>query len=203
MQQVRQFIQERGYSAEDAKRLVEMYEDLIDRSNPRESAAAILAKRAERFCETEPMANLLVTRADQDESATPYERRLARAYFALLTAVDWKNEDLITGLREGLNKFLSNVFLKSVLRGTNKHHCTHLISKSALALVEMGKTEELIFEHVVPKHEYIQRPCEGRAAEGTLTVRFIEDLIERYWLIASVTVEEARRLSARRMPDNW
>src|SRR5205823_11705816 len=104
---------------------------------------------------------------------------MAEAYFALLTVIDWSNSDLVIGLREGLNKFLSNVFLKAVLRGTKKHHCTQLISADALAVVQVGKCNGLVFEHIVPKDAYIQKPCEFQAMNGTLTVDFIADLLAR------------------------
>ena len=33
---------------------------------------------------------------------------ITEVYFKLLKSLDWEDEVLITGLREGLNKFLSN-----------------------------------------------------------------------------------------------
>jgi hypothetical protein len=203
MDELLSLLEKEDYSRDDAVLLVKTYPELAANSDAKAAAAAILAKRAERFCETEPEKCLRIISPQSAENTTTYQRRMAEAYFSILTAVDWTSADSVIGLREGLNKFLSNVYLKAVLRGTKKHHCTHMISLDALALVKAGKGENLVFEHVVPKDAYIQKPCEARAVEGVLTVEFIEDLLKSYWRIASVTSEEAGRLHARRMPEGW
>jgi hypothetical protein len=203
MEELLDLIEKEGYSREDALLLVGSYPEIARLPDAREAAAAIVAKRPERFCETEPEKYLSVVSPSSAAKTLNDSRRMAEAYFAILTAVDWTNSDLVIGLREGLNKFLSNVYLKAVLRGTKKHHCTHLISLSALALVKAGKGENLVFEHVIPKDFYIQKPCEELAAKGELNVEFIEDLLNRFWIIASVTSDDAGKLLARRMPENW
>ena len=78
-----------------------------------------------------------------------YEKELARAYYKLLTTVDWKDAILIEGLREGLNKFLSIAF-----RG-KKHHKSHFVSRSALEKLQRNDFTELVFEHLIPKSKYI------------------------------------------------
>ncbi|HEY2413375.1 MAG TPA: hypothetical protein VGI40_14080 [Pirellulaceae bacterium] len=203
MEELLALLETAGYSHNDALRMVAIYPELASSPNVQVAAEKMLAKRAERFIESEPEAYLEIRRPENEPNVLTYHHRMAEAYFALLSAIDWNNSDLVIGLGEGLNKFLSNVFLKAILRGTKKHHCTQLISKDALALVEAGKSENLVFEHVVPKDIYIQKPCETRAKANNLTVEFIEDVLRRYWIIASVTSAEASGLTARHMPANW
>ncbi len=87
--------------------------------------------------------------------------KLARAYFKLLSSIDWDDRLLVDGLREGLNKFLSNAHLVS-FRG-RKYHKTHFISESALHQLTSGLHNGLVWEHLVPKALYIQGPCESEA----------------------------------------
>ena len=49
-----------------------------------------------------------------------YIRRLAKAYRSLLTKLDWSDPLIAVGLREGRNKFLTNAYLNSILRGVSK-----------------------------------------------------------------------------------
>lgn len=128
--------------------------------------------------------------------------RLARAYFKLLSSVDWADPVLVKGLQEGLNKFLSNAHL-SLVPGVNKYHKTHYISRAALAQARGGTYRGLVWEHLVPKHQYIQQPCQRAAREGQLTIPFIENLLQRYWCLATITREEDRILSTTTMPDEW
>lgn len=60
-----------------------------------------------------------------------------------------------------------------------------------------------MFEHLVPKSAYIQKPCEILAAKGLLTVEHVEDLLTRYWKLATITREEDRKLHSRKMPEDW
>jgi hypothetical protein len=128
--------------------------------------------------------------------------RLARAYFKLLTAIDWDDAVLVAGLREGLNKFLSNAHLAQ-FRGRNKYHKTHFITEAARSRVETDKRGGLIWEHLVPKTVYVQEPCEREARRGTLTVEFVRERLQKSWCLATVTVEEDRRLSRLKMPLDW
>ena len=130
--------------------------------------------------------------------------RFAAKYFKLLSQIDWDDAEFLAGIREGLNKFLSNTFL-FILREkeSHKHHRTHLVSPAALKQrLNERNYVELIYEHVVPKRNYIQRPCEDRAKEGTLTVEFILDILKRYWVLATVTKTEDRVLP-HAMPFDW
>ena len=47
------------------------------------------------------------------------KEHIAKSYCKLLSSLDWEDDILISGIREGLTKFLSNAFLKS--NGTNKY----------------------------------------------------------------------------------
>lgn len=131
-----------------------------------------------------------------------FEDILAQAYFRVLMAVVWDDPVVVSGLREGLNKFLSNAHL-AIFRGRNKYHKTHWISPAALSQLSRGICRELVFEHVVPKTEYIQAPCEQRARDGTLTVEFIAGLLRQYWQLATVTKGEDATLVRVAMPLAW
>lgn len=61
----------------------------------------------------------------------------------------------------------------------------------------------LVFEHAVPKRRFIQQPCEDRARDGRLEVGFVLALLRQYWVLATVTKEEDRRLSRSTMPEPW
>lgn len=128
--------------------------------------------------------------------------QMAAAYQKLLTSVDWDDPLLIAGLREGLNKFLSNAHL-ALFRGQNKYHKTHFVSVQALEQLQKRQHSELTWEHLVPKDEYIQKPCERLAAQHALSVGSVEELLRMYWKLATITNEENRLLSAKRMSSGW
>lgn len=129
-------------------------------------------------------------------------KKLAKSYYKLLVSIDWEDQILINGLREGLNKFLSNAYLNSFK--ANKYHKCDFYSESALDVLNNGKqSRNLVFEHVVPKSQYIQKPCEDKAKKGILTLDFVEELVLKYWVIAVITKEEDELLSKYQMPDTW
>mgnify|MGYP000920368831 CR=1 FL=1 len=129
------------------------------------------------------------------------EKRLAEVYVKLLSGMDWKDELLVAGLREGLNKFLSNAFI-SLFPG-HKYHRTHFVSAAALVQIKAREFSGLVYEHVVPKAKYIQGPCEARARSGDLTVAFAYSLLIKYWKIATITKAEDARLPRNAMPADW
>jgi hypothetical protein len=128
-------------------------------------------------------------------------RELAAAYYKLLKAIPWEDELVVRGIREGLNKFLSNAYLS--MSSKCKHECAHFYSLSAISAMKNGDKRDLVFEHMVPKGEYIQRPCENAAQEGKLTIDYIEEILDKYWKIAVITAAEDRMLSSRKMPKDW
>ena len=126
---------------------------------------------------------------------------IAQAYCKLLNSIDWEDEVLLAGLREGLTKFVSNAFLK--LNGKNKYLQGDFYSVEARARIDSGDFTGLVYEHMVPKTRYIQGPCEEKAKRGQLNVSDVLDLLDRYWKVAVVTKEEDRLLAKSMMPDGW
>lgn len=132
----------------------------------------------------------------------PGGETLALAYWKLLIHVDWNDAVLVSGLREGLNKFLSNAHL-SAYPGANKYHKTHYVSQAALERLRARHHVDLIWEHLVPKRRYIQEPCELQAMRGTLSIELVNDLLRRYWFLATITRDEDRLLRRTAMPHDW
>src|SRR5262245_130797 len=129
-------------------------------------------------------------------------QKLAEAYWKLLTSIDWTNEILVKGIQEGLNKFLSNAFASQFPK-KKKHHKTHLISDAALEQLKTENYQNLVYEHLVPKSQYIQKPCEELAGNGKLTVEFVTQLLEKFWQVATITKDEDTRLDRKKMPSDW
>ncbi|MEG1188337.1 MAG: hypothetical protein RR259_11245 [Odoribacter sp.] len=129
--------------------------------------------------------------------------RIAESYYKLLTCIDWKDQLMVSGLNEGLNKFISNAFLSSFPQGTNKYLKAHYISKEARKKINAGDFENLIFEHIIPKQKYIQEPCIAKAKAGDLNIEYVQNLLNKYWHIATITKEEDKGLPKFQMPKNW
>jgi hypothetical protein len=130
------------------------------------------------------------------------ESRLADAYCKFLAGIDWNDDLVVAGSREGRNKFLSNAFL-SLFPGVHKYHRTHLVSRMALEQLAAKNHRELVYEHLIPKSRYIQGPCEELAERGELTAEFVRSLLERFWRLATITKDEDLRLRRFAMPENW
>lgn len=135
---------------------------------------------------------------DRDEML----QRLATAYFKVLSSVDWGDPLVIAGMREGLNKFLSNAHL-ALFNGGNKYHKTHWVSANALDRLHRRQHGGLVWEHLVPKTVYIQEPCERCARDGELNREFISDRLGKYWHLATITKDEDQELHPTQMPDGW
>ena len=116
-------------------------------------------------------------------------------------AIPWEEELVVHGIREGLNKFLSNAYLS--MSPKCKHGSAHFYSLNALSAMKNGDKRGLVFDHMVPKTEYIQRPCEKAARENRLTIEYIKDKLDNYWKIAVITAAENRLLSSTKMPKCW
>jgi len=130
------------------------------------------------------------------------EQEIAEAYCKLLNSIDWSDKLLVAGLREGLNKFLSNAFL-SLFSKCHKYHRTHLVSAAALRQLRAKEHAGLVCEHVVPKTRYIQKRCEEAVKQGELGVDDVRELLDKYWRLATITKEEDRRLNPVLMPETW
>jgi len=134
--------------------------------------------------------------------------KLADVYFEFLNSINWDNQLLLNGLKEGKNKFLSNVYLH-LCRG--KHSIVNYHSISALEIYNnsSGNLTKglLVFEHMIPKEKYIQKPCEEiiqMEISPELKREKIHDLLDRYWHIASITTQEDKSLKHKKtMPENW
>ena len=133
---------------------------------------------------------------------------IAAAYMELLKCVDWNNRIFMRGIGEGLNKFVANAYLKT-LKATNhrrKHLASQFISLKALEKIRNNDFDGLIFEHPVPKEEYIFTPCKDKAQNGSLTLDYINDLFQRYMVTVTITAEENDSLNSYhkdKMPENW
>jgi hypothetical protein len=126
---------------------------------------------------------------------------ISKAYYKFLKSIDWKDEILQLGLHEGLLKFLSNAYLG--INETNKYFLGDYYSKNAIRKINAKDFSGLIFEHMVPKQEYIQNPCIEKAKNNLLTEKYIIDLMKMYWKIAVITKIENSKLASRKMPDTW
>lgn len=127
--------------------------------------------------------------------------KVATSYVKLLNSIDWSDRVLVSGISEGLNKFLSNAVLK--LRSGQKYHQGDFYSMRAVAKIRSEDFSGLVFEHMIPKDKYIQKVCEEKAAAGLLDLDFTVKLLQKYWHIAVITKEEDALLISRHMPDGW
>jgi hypothetical protein len=126
---------------------------------------------------------------------------IANAYTEILMTLDLTNPVIFKGLKEGLNKFLSNAYLSS--KQGNKYEKGHYYSQEAYRKIKAREFTDLVFEHMVPKHKYIQKPCVEKAIKKELKENDVYDLLERYWKIAIITKEEDKKLVGRSMPKGW
>ena len=142
-------------------------------------------------------------------------KEIAKAYAKLLYLVDWDDEILKQGLKEGLNKFLSNAYIYIMkknlgLKSNHKYQMADFVSLKAEKQIKKGTYEGLVFEHMIPKEKYIQEPCIKKSIEIKINnepISELEDFIlnklKKYWKLAVVTKEEDKLLSRNKMPDNW
>jgi hypothetical protein len=134
-------------------------------------------------------------------------KHLAGAYFNVLSTLGTSLNDsnIYAGLKEGLNKFLSNLAIK--LNGKYTTESADYISCEALAQIKKHDLSELVYEHMVPKEKYIQSVCLNKAMQGTLTYQDVYELLNKYWFIAIITKSENLQLNLAglrsTMPKNW
>ncbi len=128
-------------------------------------------------------------------------KEIASAYFKLLTSLDWSDDVLISGLREGLTKFLSNAFIH--ISKNNKYEIADYYSTKAVTILKSKSKRDLVFEHMVPKQQYIQKPCEQMAKEQTLTFELVVEKLIKYWHTAVITKNEDALLRRQSMPYDW
>ena len=137
-------------------------------------------------------------------------KSLASLYFKFLNNIDWEDEVYVNTLNETTTNYLTYAFLtvfKS--RGGFKKYrnVSNYITEDALEILRTKKKSEvskyLRFEHMVPKNKYIQGPLERQAKDGRLTLEGVYEILNKYWYIATVTVEENNMLLPSEMPDDW
>lgn len=59
------------------------------------------------------------------------------------------------------------------------------------------------YEHMVPKHEYIEKEIQEMALNNKLELKKIEDLVRKYYYVALILKEEDEKLSKNKMPEDW
>lgn len=59
------------------------------------------------------------------------------------------------------------------------------------------------YEHMVPKHEYIEKEIQEMALINKLDLKKIEELVSKYYYLALILIEEDKKLSRKMMPENW
>ncbi|MBF1720165.1 MAG: hypothetical protein HXO94_04645 [Streptococcus sp.] len=67
---------------------------------------------------------------------------------------------------------------------------------------ENGKSK-FRYEHMVPKHEYIEKEIQEMALNNKLDLKKIEELVSKYYYLALILIEEDKKLSRKMMPENW
>ena len=133
---------------------------------------------------------------------TPNDRwKISATYFKLLNSLDWTDELLIRGMREGLTKFVTNSIL--LISKEKKYLQGDFYSEAAANKIKNNDFTNLVYEHMVPKSKYIQKPCEELAKSGELTIEIVDDLLEKYWKIAIITKEEDKKLPSTTMTNTW
>ena len=129
-------------------------------------------------------------------------KRMADAYYELLAAIApllQKNGDIEDGIREGLNKFLSNLCISLV--GKEE---TDFYSEDALRELTKDKPEHLVYEHMIPKNYYQGEIVDDFKAGKIKNADDIKAVLEKYWYIATITSSEDKLLEpSRSMPKTW
>lgn len=59
------------------------------------------------------------------------------------------------------------------------------------------------YEHMVPKHEYIEKEIQEMALNNKLDLKKIEELVSKYYYLALILIEEDKKLSKKMMPEDW
>lgn len=131
---------------------------------------------------------------------------LANKYTKLLTSIDLNDELLIAGISEGLNKFLSNIYLK--ISHLPKYYTGDYYTKDAINKLSNRDFNSLILEHMIPKQEYIQNICideekKQRIINKHIDESFIKRILNKYWWIAIITKDENYKLMKNTMPKDW
>jgi hypothetical protein len=134
-------------------------------------------------------------------------KTLANSYFnfLFLNGQAFKNKDYEIGLKEGKNKFLSNLAISKT--GKYKIDSTDFISEAAYKQLIAGNTSNLVYEHMVPKTKYIQEPLEKEAMNNQLNYEKVFHTLNKYWFTCLITKDEDKKLNSlnlrNKMPSDW
>ena len=133
-------------------------------------------------------------------------KRMAQAYHDLLKVLAplMKKDDniIFNGLREGLNKFLSNVYISLV---HNKRETDYYSEKAFEACKNnpKGKCPGLTYEHIVPKNIYQDEIVKTFSGGQEMSADEIADRLKKEWWTATITQAEDKLLKKKKMPDDW
>jgi len=137
-------------------------------------------------------------------------QKLAQNYYYFLKSLPFSNTLYMNGMKEARNKFLANlhiVIMKEYLpRGyKNWRYSTDFVSERALALLKKRKwgKGELVYEHIVPKTEFITRVCEQAAEDNEISTELIYNLLMKYFWTATIHKDENVLLPKDTMPTGW
>jgi hypothetical protein len=117
---------------------------------------------------------------------------LADKYYKFLLSLPYEDSYYMKAIHEGKGKFLANLHIYLATKDLPKKHndkrySTDFITPRAQEIIRTNSTNGLEYEHLVPKKIYIQDVCEQRAKNGTLTVGYVRDILNRYLWTATVT----------------
>ena len=59
------------------------------------------------------------------------------------------------------------------------------------------------YEHMVPKHEYIEKEIQEMGLNNKLDLKKIEELVRKYYYVALILKEEDKKLPRKDMPEDW
>lgn len=132
-------------------------------------------------------------------------KEIAIAYMKLLQCIEWNNPVFMRGIKEGLGKFVANAYISTL--GVGKFKSAQYISPEALERINHKNYKGLLYEHVVPKEEYIFGPCKKEARDGTLTLDSILNHFQKYMVVTTITEEQNQLLDKHgyknTMPSDW
>jgi len=99
--------------------------------------------------------------------------------------------------------FLTESYFRQEGLFKGKHSMSDYITPNAKKAIESGNvSNNLIYEHIIPKNLYIKQISEVTLA-GELTEAFIYDLLIKYFFVCTVTKEEDDKLPSIKMDDDW
>ncbi len=137
-------------------------------------------------------------------------RAVSQYYAIYLNSLNWNDEFYVSLQKMMRNKFMTLTYYK-LMGGKSHKTCSEWVSSDALAVlnsdIKRFQGRGLWLEHVVPKQRYITDYCEGIAREGQIDAQTIFSVMNKCFILATITKEENDLLDANRlrnrMPDTW